>query len=62
MDMKLNELLILYIDRVLSGKVNMFSGNKKPHKSEAIINGFFISVVSNLEYQMRDTSDNWQCN
>ncbi len=36
MDMKLNELLILYIDRVLNGKVNMFSGNKKPHKSEAL--------------------------
>ena len=37
--MKLSELQVLYIDGVLGGKVNMFNENKKPHKSEALIEG-----------------------
>ncbi|MEZ8284931.1 hypothetical protein AB4277_05475 [Vibrio splendidus] len=39
MDMKSSELQVLYIGGVLGGKVNMFNGNKKPHKSEALIEG-----------------------
>lgn len=37
--MKSSELQILYIGRVLGEKVNMFNENKKPHKSEALIEG-----------------------
>ena len=37
--MKLSELQVLYIDGVLGEKVNMFNENKKPHKSEALIEG-----------------------
>ncbi len=34
--MKLNDMPILYIDGILSGGVNIFNVNKKPHKSEAL--------------------------
>ena len=37
--MKLSDLQVLYIDGVLGEKVNMFNENKKPHKSEALIEG-----------------------
>ena len=37
--MKLSELQVLYIGGVLGEKVNMFNENKKPHKSEALIEG-----------------------
>ena len=37
--MKSSELQVLYIDEVLGEKVNMFNENKKPHKSEALIEG-----------------------
>ncbi len=35
--MKSSELQVLYIDGVLGEKVNIFNENKKPHKSEALI-------------------------
>ena len=37
--MKSSELQVLYIGGVSGEKVNMFNGNKKPHKSEALIEG-----------------------
>lgn len=35
--MKSSELQVLYIGGVLGEKVNIFNENKKPHKSEALI-------------------------
>lgn len=37
--MKSSELQVLYIGGVLGEKVNMSNENKKPHKSEALIEG-----------------------